>query len=383
LPDGLHYLNCAYMAPLSRNVEAAGVAAIERLRVPSNITPEHFFDQSDELRTLFARLIHAESERIAILPSVSYGIATVAKNSEVQKGHNVVLAHEQFPSNVYGWRRLSQRTGCEIRTVRPPDAQSGRGRAWNERVLEAIDAETRVVALSHVHWADGTLFRLTEIGERARDVGAAFVIDGTQSVGALPFDVGQIQPDAVICAGYKWLLGPYGMGLAYFGTRFDDGVPLEENWITRYNSQSFSRLVEYEDRYQKGAVRFDMGERSSFVLTPMLVEALKQLLRWTPEGIQDYCRSLTRDLLVDAAEHGFVVEDEEWRGAHMFGIRTAGRAPVEVLHEALQREQVVVSVRGDAVRVSPHVYNDAADMRALADALASCVPAPAQGSVGK
>jgi len=124
-----------------------------------------------------------------------------------------------------------------------------------------------------VHWTDGTRFDLVAIGRAARRVGAAFVVDGTQSVGALPFDVREIQPDALVCAGYKWLLGPYAMGAAYFGPRYDAGDPIEENWITRRGSDDFQRLVAYQDEYAPGAIRYDVGERSNFILLPMFIAA--------------------------------------------------------------------------------------------------------------
>ena len=107
--------------------------------------------------------------------------------------------------------------------------------------------------MSHIHWADGTLFDLKAIRQRTRDVGALLIIDGTQSIGALPFDIQEIQPDALICAGYKWLMGPYSLGLAYLGEFFDEGIPIEENWKNRHNSHHFARLVNYEDKYQPHA----------------------------------------------------------------------------------------------------------------------------------
>ena len=271
LPDGLHYLNCAYMSPLPNIVELAGIEGIRRKRVPSKITPADFFEDGEGVRRLFADLIHlSHPDHIALIPSVSYGMAIVARNVPVSKEQNIVVLSEQFPSNIYPWRRMWKEKGVEIKTVSPPEKTSGRAVGWNTKILEAINADTAIVAMGHVHWADGTLFDLEAIGSRARSVGAALVIDGTQSIGALPFDVNKIQPDVLICAGYKWLLGPYGIGLAYFGPRFHDGIPLEENWIGRLNSDQFSRLVQYEDRYQPGVKRFDVGERSNFILIPMM-----------------------------------------------------------------------------------------------------------------
>lgn len=370
LPDDTHYLNCAYMAPLARPVEEAGIAGMRRKRVPSGITAADFFTDAERARRRFARLVNiADPARVAIIPSASYGVAVAAGNLRVRRGQNVVIAHQQFPGNVYAWRALARREGLELRAVAPPDDAARRAPAWNERLLDAIDDGTAAVAIGHVHWTDGTRFDLAALGERARAVGAALIIDGTQSVGALPFDVERLRPDALVCAGYKWLLGPYSIGLAYFGPRFDGGTPLEETWIAREGSEDFRALVDYRDAYLPGAVRYDVGERSNFILLPMLIAALELLLAWGADEIQAYCRALTAELLAEAASLGFAVEEEAGRGAHLFGLRAPPRVDVPRLQALLAERRVAVSLRGSAIRVSPHVYNDSADVAALLDCL--------------
>jgi len=372
LPQDIHYINCAYMSPLACRVEAAGIAGMRRKRIPSTISPEDFFRDGETVRQRFAALVNAgDYRRIAILPSGSYGIATVARNTPTNRGQNIVVVSEQFPSNIYSWRRMANETGVTLRTILPPGQMEDRGAIWNQRVLEAIDADTVLVALGHVHWADGTRFNLLEIGVRARDVGAALIIDGTQSVGALHFDIDVIQPDALICAGYKWLLGPYSFGLGYFGPRYDNGTPLEENWISRLNSQAFSELINYEDEYQPGAIRFDVGERSNFILLPMMNAGLELISTWGAARIQAYCQSITETLLHQVQEAGFWVEAPKWRGAHLFGIRLPDRLPIDIVKRTLQEKKISVSVRGSAIRIAPNVYNDEADIAALLDVLLS------------
>ena len=123
LPPGLHYLNCAYQSPLPRVVEAAGIEGIRKKADPSGILPNHFFDDSDEVRRRFARLIHApDPQSIAILPSVSYGVAIAVRNLPLAAGQNIVMVEEQFPGNVYGWRSAAQRVGAHVRMVSPGDA---------------------------------------------------------------------------------------------------------------------------------------------------------------------------------------------------------------------------------------------------------------------
>lgn len=374
LPEDVHYLNCAYMSPQSRRVEAAGVLGLQRKRNPTAINPESFFDESDAVREAFAALTGiADPQRVAILPAASYGLSAAARNTSVEHGQNVVVLGEQFPSNYYTWSRRCREQEAELRVVAPPGEGPGRGQRWNEALIEAIDSATAAVALPAAHWSDGTLFDLAAVRDRSRDAGAAMVIDGTQTVGALPFDVGQVLPDALICAGYKTLMGPYSLGLGYFGPLYDEGVPLEENWAPRAGSDDFARLVDYQESYRPGAIRYDVGERSNLILLPMLQAALEQVLEWTPQAVQDYCRELTREPLARIRELGFWVEDESHRASNLFGIRPPAGLDVEGLRAALGERRVAVSVRGSAVRVSPHVYNDREDLDALTSALEACL----------
>jgi selenocysteine lyase/cysteine desulfurase len=244
------------------------------------------------------------------------------------------------------------------------------GAAWNDALIEAVDQAVAVVAVPTVHWTDGTRFDLEALGERCRAVGAALVVDGTQSVGAVPFDVERVRPDALVVAAYKWLLGPYSLALAWFGPRFDDGVPLEETWIARAGSEDFQGLVDYVDEYQAGAIRFDVGERSNFALLPGLNASLELLLSWTPERISAYVAALTPSLFEEARARGFRVESEEWRSPHLFGLRMPAGVDLAELRAALEERDVYVSLRGSSLRVSPHVYNTAADVRALTEVLA-------------
>jgi selenocysteine lyase/cysteine desulfurase len=192
-------------------------------------------------------------------------------------------------------------------------------------------------------------------------------------VGALPFNVGDIQPDALVCAAYKWLLGPYSMGLAYYGEYFDDGKPVEENWINRLDSENFSGLVNYEAQYQPGAMRYSMGEQSNFILAPMALTAIEQINRWGVENIQAYCRSITESSINGLREKGFLIEELPWRASHLFGIRHSHQIDLEKLKQNLHKNKILVSVRGDAIRVSPNVYNDEEDLARLLKTLSAIV----------
>ena len=368
LPDDFHYLNCAYMGPLPKAAERAGIEGLRAKRFPQAIDPEDFFRPADELRARFARLINApEPNRVATVPSVSYAVSTIARNTETGPGCNVVIVHEQFPGNVYPWRRLVEERGGDLRVVQPA-GDGVRGEGWTERILDRIDGGTVAVAMGTVHWTDGTRFDLRAVRERTREVGAAMILDGTQTVGAVPVDVQELAPDALIVAAYKWLLGPYSLSLAWFGERYLDGVPLEETWIGRRDSENFAGLVDYEDEYQPGALRFDVGQRSNFALIPALSASIDLVLEWRPERVSDYCRALMADAFPRLRELGLRVEDDRWRSPHLFGLGLPEGVDTERLKDSLGRHRVGVSFRGSSVRVSPYVYNGPADVAALLSA---------------
>jgi selenocysteine lyase/cysteine desulfurase len=376
------------MSPLLKSVEEAGINGIVKKRLPNTIGNEGFFTLPMEARRLFAQLVNAPSAHdITLLPSVSYGMAIVAKNCSPKQGQNIVSVAGEFPSNVYAWKKLLT-NDVEFRLVKPPtewgqvpsdygianadvleNSPVTRGELWNKYILEAIDENTALVVLCPLHWADGTFFDLEVIGDAARSVGAMFVIDGTQALGAMPFDVQHIKPDALIAASYKCMMGAYSIGCAYWGERFSQGEPLEETWIGRIGSNDFRNLVNYQNEYQHGMERYNMGEQSNFTLVPMLHAAITQLLQWQPENVQEYCKALTQPLIQYCAEVGFWIEDSHWRTEHLFGIRIPSNLPIDVLQQALSKRNVFVSLRGDSIRVSPSVYNTQDDIAALIEAL--------------
>ena len=367
LPADGHYLNCAYMSPLMRRVEDAGVEGIRKKSDPAAIRPADFFDEVNRVRGLFAELIQARDEtRIAVVPSVSYGITAAARNLPLAAGQSVVVAAGQMPSNVYCWRRVAAERQGVIRTVAVPVAGD---RTYTEAILDAIDERTAVVALGTVHWFDGRRLDMESIADRARDVGANLVLDGTQSVGAMPFDVERIRPAAIVAACYKWMLGPYSVSLAWYGPEMDGGVPLEETWLARPESDDFARLAEYRDDFRPGAARYDVGETANFALMPMVRAGLEQLVEWTVEEVEAYCGRLTAEIARAAEELGYTLADPGERSPHIIGIHLRSDAHGTALRDSLAARNVQVSVRGDAVRISPNVYNDLDDVAALVGAL--------------
>jgi selenocysteine lyase/cysteine desulfurase len=356
LPAEITYLNCAYLGPLSKGVLAAGQKGLARKLEPWTIHPADFFTDVEKARQLFASLVSGDAEGVALVPSVSYGITAAAENLEPAKGQEIIVLAEQFPSHVYPWREIAKRTGASMHTVaRPADGD------WTSAVLEVMGPATAIVALPHCHTTDGTIVDLELVGKHAREVGAALVVDGCQSIGALPFDVRQIQPDFLVTGAYKWLLGPYSQCLMWVAPRWRQGRPLEHTWIGRANAQDFTALTSYTEEYAPGARRFDVGEVSNFGLLPATIEALQQSLEWGVESIHETLVGFTDLIAANAERLGLGVPPKLHRAGHMIGMRLAGYDP-RPLVTALAEARVYVSVRGDSVRVAPHVYNDSADI---------------------
>jgi selenocysteine lyase/cysteine desulfurase len=374
LPENIHYLNCAYMSPLLKSVEEAGKQGVSLKNLPYTISTDDFLQPPLEARKLFAQLVNAPDEHsVSLVPSVSYGMAVVAKNLKAQVGQNIVSVSGEFPSCVYAWKEHIQ-NGVELRLVEPPETWDGtesRAEVWNDRLLAAIDEHTALVVMSSIHWTDGTYFDLEIISDAAHAVGALFVVDGTQSLGAMPFDVQIIKPDALIAGSYKCMMGPYSLGAVYWGEYFLSGLPLEETWIGRAGSEDFRNLVNYRDEYQDGMSRYNVGEQSNFVLVPMLKAALKQLIEWQPERVQAYCQRLVQTFVHQLSDTGFTIEEPHWRANHLFGVKMPHGMNVARLQEECKQRNMFVSLRGDFIRISPSVYNTPDDLTILAEILIS------------
>ncbi|MGO9865285.1 MAG: aminotransferase class V-fold PLP-dependent enzyme [Terriglobales bacterium] len=355
IPDDVAYLNCAYMSPLMKPALEAGTAGLARKAQPWRITPEQFFTGAEEFRAIAAQFFDCSADCIAIVPSASYGITTAARNLPVARGQSILVLAEQFPSNYYPWQRVAAENGATVKVVRWPTDHD-----WTGAVLDSLTADVAIAALPQVQWTSGGRLDLVRIGEACRKLGAALVLDLTQSLGALPFSAGEVQPDFAVAASYKWLLGPYSTGLLYVAPKRQGGMPLEENWIQRENARDFSSLTLYSEEYDRGARRFDMGERSNFALLPAAVRAMKQVLEWKVAQISETAGALNRHLAEAAAELGFSSPPERLRAPHYLALRRKQAIPKE-LPEMLAREKVFVSIRGSSIRVAPHVYNTADD----------------------
>lgn len=367
IPRDVAYLNCAYMSPLMTDAVAAIDRGARMKATPWTLTIPDFYDAVDHARGLFARIVNADAEGVAIVPSASYGIETAAKNLTVGEGRTVVLLADQFPSHVYPWRRKVRDEGGEIVTVAPPP-----GVPATEAVLAAIDDRCAVAALPNVLWTNGRLIDLAAVRARCDEVGAALVLDLTQSAGAMVTDFAVIRPDFAVVACYKWMLGPYATGFLYAAPDRRDGEPMEEGWIIREGSRDFAGLTAYTDRYEPGATRYDMGERANFALMPGVVAALEQIVAWDVREVEATLAARNRDLAARLDALGFTTSPEAARGPHFIGAKLPAEAPADLL-QRLAAQNVFLSQRADALRVTPHLWNDDEDFDRLSEALSAAL----------
>lgn len=368
IPDEVAYFNCAYQSPLLRTAVAAGEAGISLKTQPWHLKPADFFSLPEKARQLFAQLINAKADDIAIVGSASYGIETALKNIGLKAGDKVLVCAEEFPSNLYPVRRAVHQAGAELVTVQRPADDD-----WTRAVLSHIDADTRLALLTHCHWTDGGLIDLVAVRQALDAHGGLLVVDATQSLGAMPLDVSSVRPDFLVAAAYKWLMGPYSLGFLYAAPHMQNGEALEENWVNRAGAQDFTRLLDYRDGYADGARRYDMGERSNFIALPMAIAALEQILQWQPQRIAHTLRLCNDHIAHEAAAWGLQAAPSALRAGHFLGLRWPGGLPSGLTDE-LAAAQVHVSIRGSAIRVTPHLYNNDRDVARLLQVLQDMAP---------
>ena len=363
--DAIAYFNTANLSPLLHRVRAAGEESLLRRAKPWTISPKDWFPDVEALRAAVGRLIGATAEDVALVPATSYGLAALARNLSAGPGERVLVLDEEFPSNYYTWKRLTERTGAELVVVeREP------GETWTEAILDEIDERVAIASLPNVHWTNGALVELEQIAPVLREAGSTFVVDASQSLGAMPLDVAALRPDALVTVGYKWLLGPYSLGLLYLDPALQDGEPLEENWLARRGSDDFTRLVDYQDAYEPGARRFDVGERSNFHLVPMLLAAVEQLLEWEVPRIAATLKTVTDEIVARIETLG--LSAPQARAPHMLGLEFPPEAARRVA-ASLAEASVIASVRGSSLRIAPHLHVSNADVDRLVDVVASAV----------
>jgi len=365
IPEDVTYLDAAYMSPIPRSAAEAGARGVLVKAAPWAMTIGSYYDECERARELAASFIGATADDIAIIPATSYGIAVAAANVAVKPGSVIMMMENEHPSHRYAWYEIARQKGAEVVTVpRQPDEP------WAPAIAAAIrtsPSPVSVVAGTIVHWFEGTSVDVAAVAEAARAAGASLVLDGTQWVGAVPFDVACVRPDFLSFATYKFLLGPYRLAFLYADKAWHDtGRPIEFHSRNRIGGDRSDFYLETMPGYLPGARRFDMGERSDFAVLPIAINALELLQGLGAAAVFERLSYLNRLIWKEAEQRGFGGPKAELRAPHISVVELGDR-----YHDALARQlkeaKILVTIRGTKMRITPHVYNEDRDIARLFD----------------
>ena len=369
IPDEIVYLNTAYISPLSLKVEKAINKGCRLETEPWKIDPEfHFFYQIKETKIIFSNLFNISYKNVSLIPSASYGISTAANNIKLTKTKNkILILKDQFPSNVYPWMELSKKQEGVLEIIDCLNETT-----LTEEIINKISEEVAVVAIPNIRWTDGYIIDLKKVSNACKKFDVNLILDLTQSAGAMQIDLKEINPDFAIIANYKWMLGPYSTGFLYISDKFIDGVPLEETWIGRKNSQDFSKLTEYQSLYNSNSIRFDMGQRANFSLLPGVKAALEQLHDWSIKKIENTLYQNNIIICKGLTELGFETLAEKNRAPHFISARLPGYDGDSLINN-LRKNKIFISERSGYLRITPHLWNNEEDFFKLINCLKSII----------
>jgi selenocysteine lyase/cysteine desulfurase len=360
IPRDVCFLNAASWSPLPIAAQEAGRAGVARKGRPWLIEAGFPAEQHERARRAAARLINADPADVALIPSVSYGVAAAAKVLPVPAASRVLVLADDHSSAVLEWITRAPGGAFTVEVVPQPDDGD-----WTAAVLAAIErrgaAPLALASISSVHWSDGGLVDMERVAAALRRQGAALLIDATHAVGVLASDVRALDPDFLVFPTYKWLVGPYGRAFLYIGKRHQDGVPLEQ---TSYGRRAISseRAPYFRDtEFVAGARRFDMGERDHFVSLEMASIGMELMTEWGCDAVAVRLQHLTGRLAEGLSDAGVSVPKPPLRAPHILSLGFPEGMP-ERLIERLAAAHVYVAPRIGRLRISPHVYNDEDDV---------------------
>ena len=372
LPRDVCYLNAASWSPLPLAAMEAGRAAMARKGRPWTVPADFAPTQFERVRRAAAALINADPADVALIPSVSYGVATAGKLFSPRPGTRVLLLENDHASPVLEWRTRAANADWQIETVPQPSDGD-----WTAALLLAIERQgarpVSLASISSVHWSDGCAIDLPRIAAALRRHGAALLIDATHAAGVMALDVRALDPDFVVFPTYKWVLGPYGRAFLYVAKRHQAGAPLEQTGAARRAVSSEHAPYLRDLAYVDDARRFDMGERDFFVSLEMASIGMEQMAAWGSSAITERLRMLTDRLAQGLRGNAVQMPDERLRAPHILSVAFPGGMP-DRLAERLAEAQVYAAARLGRLRISPHVYNDEADVDRFIQVFASVVP---------
>ncbi len=373
LPDALrqhmavheHYafLNHAAISPLPIPARDAMVAFLESRTLYGRQRLDEWKPRIPQARARIAQLINTQPENITFIRNTSFGLNIVANGLDWREGDNVVVPQTEFVANVYVWRNL-ERLGVEVRFV--PDRD---GRILPEDVEAAMDARTRLLAVSFVEFQTGFRNDLAALKEICHRRGIPMCVDAIQGLGVLPLDVQALELDFVAAGAQKFLLGPIGIGFLYIRP---DWLPRLDRFISGWmGTVDPMNFFSYELPFREDAWRYEEGSLSS-VLIIGWNESLRLFLEVGVANIETHVRALTDHLLagLQRLDVEIITPHARWEErSAIVSFRPRGNA--QALAKALDEAGIAVSERGGAIRVSVHGYNTVAEVDKLLEALSA------------
>ncbi len=355
------FLNHAGVAPISARAAEAIKVFAQQARDDAYLTG-HWYRRAEKVRRLSARLINAAPEEIAFVKNTSEGLAFVANGLDWKPGDLIVSSSVEYPSNVYPWMEVARRYG--VKHVMVPEKS---GRIEVEDILAAASAgPTRLLALSQVEYASGFRHDLEVIGKFCRSRGIYLCVDGIQACGALPVDVQRMNIDFLSADGHKWMLGPEGAGFFFCRRELLGQLHPEIGWMNVINADDYGH---YDFTLKPDARRFECGSYNIPGLLG-LGASLELLLEVGMETITVRLLALTDYLCERLTDKGYQVVSSRKAGEQsgIVSFISRGQDQRELVGR-LQTQGIVIVLRENRLRASPHFYNSLADMDRLVDAL--------------
>jgi cysteine desulfurase/selenocysteine lyase len=361
--DDATYLNFAAHAVIPRvalNAVRASVAAKMR---PHIVDDRSFFSVAASLRQTLATLIGASPDEVALTSGAGAGLAAIAYALNWSAGDEVIIARGEFPVQYATWKPMEAREGVKVEIV-VPQGQFIQA----DDLIAAMTPRTRVISASHVRFDDGSMLDVSSLGAACRRNGTLLVLDVSQSCGAIPMTVRNLQADFIVCAGYKYLLSPWGTGFLWTRTQKLDSLrPGPYNWLSQ-GVESFARLNLVDPAPAPTLSRWDSAEAATiynFNLTVMEASA-RFVLDASPALIRDHNQALI-DYFFDRLPEGYrLASPRQASQRGVFGCMEAGsRGETEALYQRLRNERFVVALREGKIRVAPHLLNSTDDIDRL------------------
>src|SRR6202171_4625643 len=357
------YLNFAAPAAIARgalNPVQASVAAKTR---PHIVDDQSFFSVARSLRQTLATLIGASQDDIALTSGAGAGLATIAYALKWSAGDEVIIAGGEFPAHYATWKPMEAREGIKVKITHPQGQF-----IQSDDLIAAMTPRTRVISVSHVRFDDGSILDAPTLAAACKRNGTLLVLDISQSCGAIPLDVRSLGADFIVCAGYKYLLSPWGTGFLWTTPENLDSLrPGPYNWLSQ-DVESFARLNFVDPRPARTLSRWDAAEASSiynFNLTVMEA-SLKFVLNATPTLIHDHNQALINYFFERLPDGYRLASPRQASKRGVFGCFEGGsRSNTESLYETLRDDQFVVALREGKIRVAPHLLNSTQDIDRL------------------